>query len=277
VRVQFNRNGEEVESVDLQVEDRPMADGSRAVALSASPEAQDQKNAMIRTASRKPTLVLDLDAGANWVTSNTVRVPNAGGTTFDLAPKGAAPVFRAYLSWLISRHHTIRMLFAPLEREGQFVSSTALAFNGLSFLAGRPIDALYKFNSYRLSYIYQFDPIGGLVFRLGFTAKIRDAEIRLTQGAQTTASTDVGFVPLLHLGARYSFLSRWFVDGELEGIAIPGAPGRAFDGAVSVGYRFNPQVSGAIGYRFIEGGADVDQVYNFAFLQTVFARLTLSF
>jgi hypothetical protein len=72
-------------------------------------------------------------------------------------------------------------------------------------------------------------------------------------------------------------LNNWFVDAELEGLAVPGAPGRAFDGALTLGYRFNDRVAAALGYRFIEGGADVAQVYNFAFIQTVFARLTLSF
>ncbi len=280
IRVQFAESGKPVETLDLLASEYSNEDGSREVVLKPadSDSDSDSKNPAKPAAQALeiPTLIISLDMGATWISKNTVRVPNSGGSTFSLTPQDPSTTFRIYLSWLINKNHSLRLLFAPLDRTAEITSTTDLAFNGLSFLAGQPIDARYKFNSYRLSYIYQFDPIGDLVFRVGFSAKIRDAQIALRQGNLATASTDLGFVPLLHLGARYSFLKHWFADLELEGLAAPGAPGRAFDGAALLGYQM-PDYSIALGYRFIEGGADVAQVYNFAFINTLFGRIAVNF
>ena len=47
-----------------------------------------------------------------------------------------------------------------------------------------------------------------------------------------------------------------------EGLA--GVPGRAFDVALKVGYDFDDRWGIRVGYRTVEGGVDVDDVYNFA-------------
>jgi hypothetical protein len=99
---------------------------------------------------------------------------------------------------------------------------------------------------------------------VGFTAKIRDAKIELSQGDTTSKDTDVGFVPLLHLAADWQFASHWRLLFDFDGLA--GGPGRAFDTAVKLGRDFGPRWRVAMGYRMLEGGADVDAVYNFAWL-----------
>ena len=63
-------------------------------------------------------------------------------------------------------------------------------------------------------------------FLSGFTAKIRDAEIRLTAVNITDKKDDFGFVPLLNLYAEYNF-NNWAAFFEGDGLA--GEPGRAFD------------------------------------------------
>ena len=59
--------------------------------------------------------------------------------------------------------------------------------------------------------------------------------------------------------------------------ALVGPQGRAEDGFV--GLRYNPLYSVGFyaGYRIIEGGADVDQVYNFSLLHFASAGVSLSF
>jgi hypothetical protein len=44
---------------------------------------------------------------------------------------------------------------------------------------------------------------------VGFTAKVRDAEISLTQETTSARKDDVGFVPLLHVAGEW----RWRRDG----------------------------------------------------------------
>jgi hypothetical protein len=64
---------------------------------------------------------------------------------------------------------------------------------------GIPLDATYTFNSYRLTYRYHLHEGPRSSAWVGFTAKIRDAEIALAQGATASRKDDLGFVPLLHV------------------------------------------------------------------------------
>lgn len=85
--------------------------------------------------------------------------------------------------------------------------------------------------------------------------------------------TDVGFVPLLHLAADWRFAPSWRLLGDFDGLA--GGPGRAFDVALKLGRDFGPHWTLSAGYRTLEGGADVDAVYNFAWLH--YAVLSASY
>lgn len=102
-----------------------------------------------------------------------------------------------------------------------FSPTEDIQFSESLFLMGTDSDALYKFNSYRLSYIYHFDQVGKVQFRLGFTAKIRDAETSLSQGSNQQSFTDIGFVPLIHLGAKMELSKKLFLDAEVEGSWAP--------------------------------------------------------
>ena len=61
--------------------------------------------------------------------------------------------------------------------------------------------------------------------------------------------------------------------GPLDKITIQG---RAEDIFVGFDYAFNKKVSFFVGYRMLEGGADVDKVYNFTFLHYASAGLSVS-
>ena len=65
--------------------------------------------------------------------------------------------------------------------------------------------------------------------------------------------------------ADYRFADRWRLLFDLEGLA--GGPGRAFDVALKVGYDVNHRWGITAGYRTVEGGADIEEVYNFAWFQ----------
>jgi hypothetical protein len=222
---------------------------------------------------------LEIESGAFWQTRNDQQIPNSSaGTRFslvDLVGEGPFLATRIYLTWNLDEKHSLRGLYAPLEITETGTPEVALAFAGGDFAAGVPAEALYRFNSYRLTYAYRLSESENWRWRLGFTAKIRDARVQLTQNELSAKKDDVGFVPLLHLEMRRALGDDWFVDLDLD--ALAGGPGRAIDGALKLGYAAGDRWRLTAGYRTVEGGADVDEVYNFAWLHYAVGSLVLSF
>jgi hypothetical protein len=211
---------------------------------------------------------IELEVGPVWQSRNDVQIPNSdAGTRFSLAGlagKGPWPAARLYLTWNINNRHSLRSLLAPLSYTETGSLTSPVNFAGGSYVPGNPVDATYKFNSWRLGYRFRFLDRERLHLWVGFTAKIRDAKIELTQGSTTQKDTDVGFVPLLNLGADWRFAGQWHLLFDFDGLA--GGPGRAFDIALKLRYVINDHWLFSAGYRTLEGGADVASVYNFAWL-----------
>lgn len=206
---------------------------------------------------------VSLETDLTWQSRNDQRVPGNSGTDFSISDfkTGPFPAFRLYAGHKWNNRHELRALYAPLAVEVSGKFDQAVNFNGSAFAANTDTSAYYKFNSYRLTYAYHFEPIGSWNLALGFSGKIRDAEVRLTQGGTTTAKKNVGFVPLLNFQARRSLGEKWRFRFDLDGLAAP--QGRAFDAGIFVERMFESFTAFA-GYRTIEGGADNDTVYNFA-------------
>ena len=169
---------------------------------------------------------------------------------------------RLYATWNISRRHSVRALAAPLSYTETGSLTDTVAFAGSTYVPGSPLAATYQFNSWRIGYRYRITDRERLGLWIGFTAKVRDAKIELEQGATTSRDTDVGFVPLLAFAADWLIDRRWHAILDFEGLA--GGPGRAFDVALQVQHDLNDRWAVSGGYRTVEGGADVDAVYNFA-------------
>ena len=230
-------------------------------------------------APETPRFLLELEGGPVWQTVNDVQIPNdETGTRFslvDVIGKGPWPAFRFYATWNINPKHGLRVLLAPLSVTETSTLTDPVNFAGSSFATGVPTEATYQFNSWRLSYRYRFHHGNKWTWWIGFTAKVRDAKIALSQPDVAAEKTDVGFVPLLHLAADWRLSNKWSLN--LDADALAGGPGRAEDVALKVRYHFNPKWSLAGGYRTVEGGADVDEVYNFAWLHYAVASVGLAF
>jgi hypothetical protein len=217
-------------------------------------------------AADEPRFVIELETGPVWQSRNDVQIPNTeDGTRFslkDLAGKGPWVSGRLYFSWNINRRHGLRALLAPLSYTETGTFDEPVRFVGEEYLPGMPTEATYEFNSWRLSYRYRFHDGDRWTWWVGFTAKIRDAKVELRQGETTSRDTDVGFVPLAHIGADWRFAERWHLLFDLD--ALAGGPGRAEDLALKLAYDLNDRWTLTGGYRTVEGGADTDDVYNFA-------------
>jgi hypothetical protein len=228
-----------------------------ALALPLTASAQDA-----------PRFTVEIEAGPVFQTRNDVRIPNdASATRFslrDLVGSGPWPAGRVYVTWNINERHSLRALAAPLSITETGVPGRAVDFAGASYLPGVATEGTYKFNSYRLTWRYRFRHGARWTWWVGFTAKIRDANIELRQGSTTSRKTDLGFVPLLHVAADGRLAPRWHLILDMD--ALAGGPGRAEDLAIKVGYDVGHRWTIAAGYRTVEGGAGVDAVYTFAWL-----------
>ena len=221
-------------------------------------------------AQEVPRFEIELEAGPVWQTRNDVQIPNdETGTRFsleELAGGGPWLTGRLYATWNIKPRHGLRLLLAPLSYTETGTFDEAVDFVGETYQPGEPTEATYQFNSWRLSYRYMFRNGERWRWWVGFTAKARDAKVELRQGDITSKDTDVGFVHLLHLAAHWKLPDRWRVLFDFDGLA--GGPGRAVDLGLKLAYDFDESWSLTAGYRTVEGGADTDEVYNFAWFNS---------
>jgi hypothetical protein len=220
---------------------------------------------------------IELESGTIWQSLNNVQIPNTESGTrfslFNLVGKGPWLAGRIYLTINLTPKHDLRLLVAPLDINEKSTLDEIVRFAGKTFLHG-PINARYKFNSFRLTYRYLYYAQKWKL-RVGFTAKIRDALIELSRDNYSARKKDIGFVPLLNLSGEYSFNAQTGFLFDLD--ALAGGPGRAEDLALKLYYDPNINWRLSVGYRTVEGGADVEEVYTFAWLHYAILSLTYRF
>lgn len=224
-------------------------------------------------------LRVELEAGPVWQGRNDVEIPNDDtATRFSLDGLiGRGPYFsyRMVVSYDITEKHGLRLLLAPFTIEGDGTPATDIRFDGQTFERGVSTGGKYRFNSYRLTYRYLFFDGNRFRWHIGLTAKIRDAKIAISQGSTVASYSNVGFVPLLYLSGEWRMAERWSAILDADALAAP--QGRAEDVALQIAYRLNGHWSAAAGYRTLEGGADNEKVYTFAWLHYVVASVRYDF
>ena len=206
-----------------------------------------------------------VEVGPVWQSSNDVQIPGDTGTRFslaDFAGSGPYPFIRLELTYDINFRHSLRFLLAPFEYTETGTFNNDVFFVDQTFVAGQATEASYRFNSYRATYRYRFYQNESWRWRIGITAKIRDAEISLKQPGASASDSNTGIVPLLNLYGEYRPTDRWNFIIDFDGLASP--QGRALDLGLIARYELTRQWYVGGGYRMLEGGADNSEVYNFA-------------
>jgi hypothetical protein len=99
---------------------------------------------------------------------------------------------------------------------------------------------------------------------IGATLKIRDARIKIDDGTQISDKTNIGAVPLFYVQTNFNFAEKWNLLCGGDMLVAP--QGRAEDIFTGISYSVSPKIKLKTGYRFVEGGADNYEVYNFAFI-----------
>ena len=226
----------------------------------------------------KAQATLDLETGAVFTGYNDVQIPGDQGTRFSLKDQLTPDTeffYRLRLSYTIKSRHTLSLLYAPLETQSEGRVAEDILFEGVVFNANSQLRGTYKFNSYRLTYRYDIVKKPKVEFGLGFTAKIRDAQIALSSEGLYSEKDDVGFVPIIN------FRLLWNVNDQfglvLDGDALAAPQGRAEDISLAATYKLSDNLRVRLGYRILEGGADNDEVYNFALFHYALAGISYTF
>lgn len=192
------------------------------------------------------------------------------GTTFDFVKSGAQevlkPFYRFSADYSASETHSFTFLYNPLRLQDNVVLRNDLKVNSVVFPAGTPIEALYEFGFYRLSYLYSFSDFRKDGLSLGASLQIRNAEIgfRSLDGKLVEYSRNIGPVPLIKVMYDARFGERMFFTTEVDGMyaavkVLNGSDsdvvGSIVDANVRFGIETNTRHRYFINARLLGGGA----------------------
>jgi hypothetical protein len=233
-------------------------------------------------------LVFNADISAQWFLDfengiaasgyNDVQIPGDTGTRISLTDDlktNARYFFRIRLGYRWKSGHNLSVFAAPLTLKATGQVGKEIFFFEEIFPADTPLNAKYTFNSYRMTYRYDFVRKPKWEVGIGFTGKIRDAVVKVEGDGKSSEKTNVGFVPLINFRVLWKFQKAWGL--LFEGDAAAAAQGRAVDVLLALHYSLNDKVQFRVGYRIIEGGADVEEVYNFSLIHFLSAGIRIRF
>ncbi|MCX7371448.1 MAG: hypothetical protein NTW56_03255 [Alphaproteobacteria bacterium] len=221
---------------------------------------------------------LEVEAGASFQSRNTVRIPGDTGTRFDMnrlqgAP--SSPVVRVTLDWQVAERNGLRASYQYLRSEGTGQLPGATRFQNTVFAAGTATRGNYQFDTWRVTYRYRLLHTENTSLHVGGTVLVRNAEIRLRQGAVSDRRGDVGVVPLIHVAGEWRVTPQLRLMAEVDALGAPA--GYAVDAALRGAYAINRNWEVTASYRFLDGGADNRRVFNFASFHSLTAGLAYRF
>lgn len=221
---------------------------------------------------------VDIESGVAFSGYNDVRIPGNTGTDISLSEDLEAEsteFVRLRLAVELSDRHQLSLLIAPLQFESSGTVDRDVDFNGVRFAGGVPLNSLYRFDSYRVTYQYTWFNNEHIRAGIGFTGKVRDASIRIDNAIVNSEKANTGFVPLVNFAFDWRFGSRLGLVFEGDALAAP--QGRAEDVLLAIYGNPSNHLRLRLGYRVLEGGADNDEVYTFALVHYVSAGVSWTF
>ena len=149
------------------------------------------------------------------------------GTYFDYVDNGGQDILFAVSRFssdiVLKNRHVFTLLYQPLRLETSSLLKQDLSVDSLVFPAGTPMEFLYDFPFYRISWLYDFiaDPENELGIGLSF--QIRNATIIFRSGDGTLYrdNRDIGPVPVLKARGRYTFSKGPWIGTEIDGFYAP--------------------------------------------------------
>ncbi|KPK72470.1 hypothetical protein AMJ87_04710 [candidate division WOR_3 bacterium SM23_60] len=221
---------------------------------------------------------LNVESGIAFVSYSDIQIPKSTGTLISFSDElETDPAFfvRGRFAYYFNRGNMISVLVAPLTLRATGSVDREVVFEGESFAPNATLNTVYKFNSYRLTYEHFWFAGDGLRLGLGITAKIRDAAISIADSIKTSEKTDLGFVPLIKFSFAWRFMEPLVL--VLDGDALAAPQGRAEDISLALQGDSSDRLSLKLGYRVLEGGSDVEEVYSFTWVNYLFGGFSLRF
>lgn len=222
-------------------------------------------------------LGFEIGTGAVFTGYNDIRVPNISGTDISLSDElETDPDYFVRVKLTYSkRGHNIELFASPLRLEAAGSVNRQMKFAEEKFSANVPLTAVYRFDSYRLTYRYDLINTRRLQAGIGFTAGIRDGSISFQGAGKESEKKDTDFEPLINFRAKL-VLSRklnLLVEGDILAIS----QGITEDVLFAIQYKLDDKISLKLGYRLFKTGTDVDEIHSSSLLNYVVIGPILTF
>jgi hypothetical protein len=214
------------------------------------------------------------ETGISSVIKNEFRVPKQGGTDVQF-PDSSQMYYRVEGSWDWNERHGLRFVVAPFSYSEKINTTAPIVFDKTTFASNTETSLNFKFNSYRLGYVYHWIQDTNWTLDVGGTLKVRDALISVEQAGVEEKFTDFGFVPLLYLKVARHWNELWSTALTADGAGSP--QGYAVDALIDIEYRWREAYTLSLGYRLLDGGADNDTLKTFSTIQYLSTGLNYSF
>jgi hypothetical protein len=216
---------------------------------------------------------LSLDLGQTKTNYNRFSIPTNVASQLEM-PQGEGIASYRLTGYIdLASRNQFYFLLAPLQVEYSLNAVSNFRFNNTNFTSGSTTNVTYKFNSYRVGYLWTWTN-SNLKYWLGAVGKIRDAKIEVIQASVRDQYDNVGFVPLAAFGFEWPLGSHFSIFFHTDALAA--SQGAAYDAHFELRYRLG-SIATSLGARILGGGAENERVYSFAQFDTTYARFSLIF
>jgi hypothetical protein len=181
---------------------------------------------------------INVESGAVFAGLNTIRNGSAG-TLLSLKNDLKSPVspfLRLRIGILHKEKHPFSILYASLKLVAKRRIASDITFDGKNYEANIPLEAVYKFNSYRFTYNRRIINSNAFKLGIGLSAKTRDAGSSLKNKNEFSRDFSIGFVPFINVLSTWQVSKKFSVD--FFGAGLAATKGRAIDVALTETYHF---------------------------------------
>jgi hypothetical protein len=206
---------------------------------------------------------IDIEVARAYQATSTLRVPD-GATELSLTDDLSGEddwAGRLTVGYRVAPRHWLRAVVAPLALESEGELAQPVDFAGVTFPADTGTRGRFRSNTYRLTWLYDFDPTGDFRFGAGLTGAFRHHSVRLANEDELEAARKMnGVLPGIHLSSEARINDAWWA--VLDGDALYAGEGRLWDAWIGVRRTMGDQSAIRLGYRVVEGGVDSDELHD---------------
>ncbi len=193
------------------------------------------------------------------------------GTYFDYVDEGGQdvlfPFVRLSVEAGLGDSHRLIFLWQPLELETRVRLNRDVVVDEATFEEATPVELLYSFPFYRISYLYDLADSDHRELAIGGSLQVRNATIgfEAADGSLRRDRRDVGLVPILKFRWRHTFDNQWFLGTEADGFYAPvrylnvsdsDVLGAIWDVSFRAGHEVSDDIDAFLNLRYLGGGAD---------------------